>query len=348
MLTIDGSFGEGGGQVLRTALSLSTCFGKPFRIVNIRRRRSPPGLRPQHLAAVRAAAELSDAHVAGAAVGASELDFTPRRAAAGSYRFSIGTAGSTSLVLQTVLPALMTAEAPSTVHIEGGTHNPRAPTYEFLARAFLPLVERMGPKIDAELVRAGFYPRGGGELRVDIAPAQRLGPLRVEERGELHRLSIDVQLSKLPSHIGEREIALLKASLPAAPDAVALRVIDSLSPGNVVTVDCEFENVTEVFTAIGERGVPAERVASEAARAMTRYWHAGAPVGEHLADQLLVPLALAGEGRFVTSAPTSHTLTNIEVIKKFVDIDIRCARLEGTERWLVTVGADAPRDVTER
>src|SRR5690606_30294829 len=286
--------------------------------------------------------------VAGAAVGARELTFTPRRVTAGAYRFSIGTAGSTSLVLQTVLPALLTAEGPSTVQIEGGTHNPRAPTYEFLARAFLPLVERMGPKIGSELVRAGFYPKGGGDVRVDVAPVRRLDPLRLEERGELRRLTVDVLLSKLPRHIGAREIGVLKASLPAAPDAIALRIIEaSPSPGNVVSIDCEFENVTEVFTAIGERGVPAERVASEAAQAMARYWHSGAPVGEHLADQLLVPLALAGEGRFVTMAPSSHTSTNIEIIKKFVDVDIRCERLEGTARWLITLGADTRRDGTD-
>src|SRR5690606_5897510 len=162
MRTIDGSYGEGGGQILRTALSLSVCFGEPFRIANIRPRRSPPGLRPQHLAAVHAAAAISDAEVVGAAVASQELTFTPKRAAFGDFEFSIGTAGSTTLVLQTLLPSLITAPGPSTVLIEGGTHNPKAPTYEFLACAFLPLVERMGPTIRPELIRAGFYPRGGG------------------------------------------------------------------------------------------------------------------------------------------------------------------------------------------
>lgn len=339
MLTIDGSFGEGGGQILRTALSLSVRLREPFRITDIRPRRSPPGLRPQHLAAVLAAAEISDARVVGASVGSRELTFIPQRAAFGAYRFSIGTAGSTTLVLQTLLPALMTASDASSVRIEGGTHNPRAPTYEFLARAFLPLIERMGPKIRPTLLRPGFYPRGGGEVHVDIVPAERLAPFRLHERGGLRRLSVGVQLSKLPRHIGQREIAVLKEALPLAPDAIDLRVIeDSFGPGNVVSVECELENVTEVFTAVGERGVPAEKVASEAAQAMSRYWRSGAAVGEHLADQLLVPLALAGSGSFVTSEPTRHTLTNIEVIRQFVDVDIRCSRLGDSERWLVGLG----------
>src|SRR5690606_17204807 len=292
------------------------------------------------LAAVRAAAEISDAEVVGASVGSHELTFSPRRSAFGDFTFSIGTAGSTTLVLQTLLPALFTAPGPSTVLIEGGTHNPKAPTYEFLARAFLPLVERMGPKIRAELLRPGFYPRGGGRLRVEIVPARSLAPLRLENRGELRRLSVDVQLAKLPRYIGEREIAVLEKTLPVTPDAVRLRFVDdSLSPGNVVSIQCDFEHVTEVFTAVGERGVPAEKVANEAAQALRRYWHSGAVVGEHLADQLLVPLSLAGSGSFVTSQPTAHTLTNIEVIRHFIDADIRCARIGDTERWLVTVGA---------
>lgn len=341
MLTIDGSFGEGGGQILRTALSLSVHFGQPFRITNIRLRRSRPGLRPQHLAAVRAAARISDAHVVGADVGSRELTFVPRRVRSGAHEFSIGTAGSATLVMQTLLPALMTASSASSVRIEGGTHNPRAPTYEFLARAFLPLVERMGPEIRPRLLRAGFYPRGGGVVHVDIVPARRLAPLHLAERGLLRRISADVLLSKLPRHIGEREIAVLKDALPVAPDAIELRVIgESASPGNVVSVELEFENVTEVFTAVGERGVPAERVAAEAAQAASRYWHSGAPVGEHLADQLLVPLALAGAGSFVTSEPTSHTLTNIEIIRQFVDIEIRCSRLADSERWLIALGND--------
>ena len=339
MLTIDGSFGEGGGQILRTALSLSVRFGRPFRITNIRRRRSPPGLRPQHLAAVRAAAQISDADVVGAEVGSRELTFIPKRVRCGAHELSIGTAGSTTLVLQTLLPALMTARDPSSVRIEGGTHNPLAPTYEFIARAFLPLVEQMGPKIRPRLLRPGFYPRGGGELHVDIDPVPRLAPLRLEERGALRRVAVDVLLAKLPRHIGEREIAVLESALPVAPDAIEIRVIDeSLSPGNVVSVELEFEHVTEVFTAIGERGVPAERVASEAAQAASRYWRSGAPIGEHLADQLLVPLALAEAGSFVTCEPTSHTLTNIEIIRRFVDVEIRCTRLADTERWLIAVG----------
>jgi RNA 3'-terminal phosphate cyclase (ATP) len=335
VLTIDGSIGEGGGQILRTALTLSICLMRPFRIVGIRPRRSPPGLRPQHLTAVRAAAEVSNARVDGAIVGASELTFAPQHVAAGDHVFSIGTAGSTTLVLQTVLPALLTAVGRSSVVLEGGTHNPQAPTFEFLAKAYVPLIQRMGPQIRIELLRAGFFPKGGGRIRAVIQPSAGLEPLRLHSRGELERLDVDVLLSRLPRHIGDREIRVLRDMLPVDAASTTLRTIDSASPGNVVSICCAFEHVTEVFDAVGRRGVPAERVAQEAAEPMRRYWDSGAPVGEHLADQLLLPLALAGSGSFVTLPPSRHTQTNICVIEQFLGAVIRCAPVDGTQRWRI-------------
>lgn len=338
MVTIDGSLGEGGGQILRSALALSVCLRRPFRIVNIRARRPKPGLRPQHLAAVRAATEISGAHVEGATIGANMLTFEPSAINAGAHRFAIGTAGSTMLVLQTVLPALLTASAASDLRLEGGTHNPRAPTFECLARAYLPLIRRMGPRIAIELERAGFEPAGGGVVRVRIEPAPRLDPLHLETRGALLRVAAEVLLSKLPAHIAEREAAALASELDIEAESVRVRSIDdSPGPGNVVTVLVESEQITEVFAEFGRRGVPAERVAQHAALAAKRYLASDVPIGVHLADQLLLPLALAGGGSFVTLPPSAHTRTNIDVIQAFLPVAIRCAALAETGRWKIAV-----------
>jgi RNA 3'-terminal phosphate cyclase (ATP) len=343
MLTIDGSIGEGGGQVLRSALALSLVVGEPFRMVNIRARRSRPGLRPQHLAAVRAAAEVSNAQVIGAALDARELTFVPGPVLPGEYRFKIGTAGSATLVVQTILPALITVNGVSNLYLEGGTHNPQAPTFDFLAEAYRPLIERMGPRVDMELLRAGFYPPGGGRVRVRVEPVSKLRPLQLEVRGPVQSLTATVLLSKLPDHIGEREIAVLKAGLPLTSESIDLRSIEnSLSPGNVVSVFCRCGQITEVFTGIGRRGVPAEKVAGEVVRATRQYLEADVPVGKHLADQLLLPLALAGGGSFVSFPPSSHTLTNIRVIEEFLPVSIRCTRLSDSKRSRVEVIQASP------
>jgi len=337
MITIDGSAGEGGGQILRTAVALSLCERRPCRIVDIRARRPKPGLRPQHLAAVRAAAEISGAVVEGAEVDSRTLTFAPGEVKPGRYRFAIGTAGSTGLVLQTVLPALMTASEPSELCLEGGTHNPLAPTFDFLARAYMPLIARMGPRVTIELERAGFEPAGGGRVRAHIVPAARLEPLHIDTRGALQRLEAEVLLAKLPRHIAEREAAVLERELGLGPDAVRIRTVEeSLGPGNTVTVFAVCDELTEVFTAFGRRGVPAEKVARAVADDARRYLHSGAPIGEHLADQLLLPFALAGAGSFVTVPPSRHTSTNIDVIRRFLRVAIDAAPV-GPATWRVAV-----------
>jgi RNA 3'-terminal phosphate cyclase (ATP) len=322
MLTIDGSRGEGGGQMLRTSLALALVTGSTLRMTNIRARREKPGLRPQHLAAVKAAATIGRATVEGAGVGSREIVFRPAGARAGDYHFDIGTAGSTGLVLQAVLPALLTVPGASTVTIEGGTHNPMAPPFEFLARAFLPLVARMGPRLDARLERHGFYPAGGGRLSVRIESSGRLEPLTLLERGAvLHRLARAI-VAKLPAQIAERELAVVRDRLGLdAASAKPVVVADSAGPGNAVMIEIVSEHVTEVFTAIGERGLRAERVAEQAAENALDYLRAGVPIGPHLADQLLLPLALARGGAFLTTALTSHGTTNMDVIRRFLDVD---------------------------
>jgi RNA 3'-terminal phosphate cyclase (ATP) len=338
MIIIDGSQGEGGGQVLRSALSLSAATGKPFVIDKIRANRSRPGLARQHLTAVKAAAEICAARVEGAEVNSTRLTFEPGALRGGDFAFNIGTAGSTMLVLQTVAPALALASGPSTLTIMGGTHNPNAPVFEFVDRAFFPLLRRMGFDLSARLARPGFYPVGGGEIRVWINPAAALSPLDLEQRGELKSGRAEAVVAKLPGHIAERELAEVAARLGWEKDRLFARTEKrAAGPGNYVLITLIHEHVTEVFTSIGRRGAPGEMVAGEAAAEAIAYLENGAPVGPHLADQLLLPMALGAGGRFVTAEPSSHTLTNMDIIEKFLDVPLDAIRTE-TGTWLVTVG----------
>ncbi|MGI5865755.1 MAG: RNA 3'-terminal phosphate cyclase [Myxococcales bacterium] len=323
MIEIDGAAGEGGGQIVRTALALSLVTGKPFRIENVRARRAKPGLRRQHLTAVEAAAKVGRAHVEGAALGSLSFRFEPAQAIPGSYSFAIGTAGSTTLVLQTVLPALLCAPGRSFLTLEGGTHNPLAPPFDFLQKAFLPLIESMGPRVVATLERPGFVPAGGGRFSVEIEPAPKLRPLKLLERGEVRRRRAIALVSGLPASIGERELRVVERELGWAKDELQLEEIENpRGPGNVLSLEIASEHVTEVFTGFGERGVPAERVAARAVAEARRYLAAGVPIGEHLADQLVIPVALAGGGRFRTLRPSSHLTTQIETVRRFIDLPI--------------------------
>lgn len=319
MLVLDGSQGEGGGQILRSALALSLATGTPFRIDNIRAGRPRPGLMRQHLTAVEAAAAVGQAELSGAAVGARSLFFRPGTVQGGIHSFSVGTAGSATLVLQTVLPALATAAAPTRISVEGGTHNPAAPPFDFLAAAYLPLLRRMGPDVQIVLERRGFYPAGGGRFRAEITPVARLEPLVLDSRGEIRAKRGRAIVANLPRAIGGREIAVLAERLGWRADSFTVQTEDDTpGPGNVVVVEIESEAVTEVFTGFGEKGVRAETVAERVAAEAHAYLVAGVPVGAHLADQLTLLLALAGEGSFRTVAPTEHTRTQVDVIARFL------------------------------
>lgn len=337
MIEIDGTFGEGGGQILRTSLALSALTGTPFRIRDIRKKRSKPGLMRQHLTCVRAAAEICDAQMRGAELRSTELEFEPGDVQPGEYSFSIGSAGSTTLVLQTVLPALAKADRASQIVVEGGTHNQMAPTFEFLRDTFAPMLRRVGPTLELEATSLGFYPAGGGRLRASIQPAP-WGEVNVLERGALVRRSVVATLAHIPDHVGQREIETVLDRLSWTTDSASLRRADDLSPGpgNVVTIQVESEHVTETFVGFGEKGVRAESVAHRACEQAKRYLACGAPVGEHLADQLVLLLAAGEGGVFRTSAPTQHTLTQLEVIPKFLDVEITCERTEDRD-WEVRV-----------
>lgn len=338
MLSIDGSFGEGGGQIIRTSLALALVTGKAFRAYNVRAKRAKPGLQRQHLTAVTSAAAIGDAQVEGAGLGSREFTFVPGEVKAGEYTFSVGTAGSTMLVLQAVLPPLMIAGGPSLLMFEGGTHNVHAPPFEFIKKTFLPLVGRAGPIVSVELERYGFYPPGGGRFNVYIEPAPRLKRLDLVERGPVLSERARALVVNIPEHVGERELQVVSQQLGWTQDQLELETSrNAVSGGNVLTIEVESEHLTEVFTGIGERGVRAEIVASRAVREARRYLDIGAPVGEHLADQLLIPMALAGGGSYTTGPLTPHTTTNVEVIKKFLPVEIRQTQLT-EDVWKVEVG----------
>ena len=336
MIEIDGSAGEGGGQVVRTALTLAMSTASPITIRNIRARRSKPGLRAQHLAAVRAAAMICGARVEGAAIASQMLTFTPGALRPGHYEIDVGTAGSTLLVLQTLLPALALCNAASQILLRGGTHNPRAPTFEFIEHAYLPLLARLGYRATVSLERHGFYPRGGGLVHATIEPLLHAEVLELLERGPVRSRTARVLISRLPSHIAQREIDALRGRLRLQQEACGIDSVSAPSAGNTLHVCLDCLNVAIVFCGFGIRGVPAETVAARVADEVERYLAAEVALDSHLTDQILVPLALAAGGRFSTLAPSGHTRTNAEVIKRFLAIDYEALEL-GANRWNVTL-----------
>jgi RNA 3'-terminal phosphate cyclase (ATP) len=336
MITIDGSQGEGGGQILRTSLTLSMLTGTPFRIEKIRAGRRKPGLLRQHLTCVTAATAISAATTTGAELGSTALTFTPGPIKGGTYEFAIGSAGATTLVFQTVLPALLRAAEPSRVTLSGGTHNPSAPTFDYLQRAFLPLLARMGAQVETKLHKPGFYPAGGGKWHAVIQPCNTLQPLQLDDAGDLLTRRIVADVSNLPFDVAERECALASHLLGWPADAAQARTVRADGNGNVLTIELGYANVTELFIGFGERNVAAEQVATQTVKAVRDYQMAHAPVGPHLCDQLLLPMALAGSGSFITGQLSDHTHTNIAVIGQFLDITFGIADLTAN-RWSVCV-----------
>ena len=325
MLTLDGSVGEGEGQILRTSLGLSVVTGQPFRVHSIRARRSRPGLMRQHLCAVRAAAEVSGATLSGDEIGSRELIFQPGPARSGTYHFAIGSAGSATLVLQTVLPALLLAEGTSTLVLEGGTHNSMAPPWDSIDRAFFPLVRRLGAQVSGALHSYGFYPAGGGKIDVTIEGGAKLGELVLRDRGKIVETQLRAMISQIPGIVGVKEVEAFCSAVPwwdrakSRPEVIRR----SPGPGNAMVADIVCENVTEVFTVFGERGVPSETVAENLAKEVQRHVDADVPIGEHLADQILLPMALGRGGAYRTVALTDHTRTQAEVIRMFLGTKIR-------------------------
>jgi RNA 3'-terminal phosphate cyclase (ATP) len=325
MLQIDGSQGEGGGQVLRTSLALACLTQTPIQILNIRARRPKPGLQAQHLQAVRAAGAITQAKLSGDQLGAQSLYFAPGPIQAGEYQFDIGTAGATTLVLQTVLFPLCFAERVSHLTITGGTHVPWSPAFPYLTWNWLPCLREMGVRATVNLERAGFYPQGGGRVRAEIHPAGMLAPLHWTERGAPRGVRALSGAANLPGHVNQRQIARLRAGL-GAQVSVESQELFAPSPGSVAVALAEFERGRGCFVGLGKKGKPAEAVAKEALTGLTKFLASPATVDAHLADQLLLPCALAsGVSEFTTPEVTQHLLTNAAVIEQFgvAEISIR-------------------------
>jgi len=342
MIDIDGSVGEGGGQVLRTSLSLAMCTGQPFTLARIRARRSKPGLMRQHLTCVQAAQAVSGAAVRGAELGSTTLVFEPGPVKAGDYAFSVGTAGSCTLVLQTLWPALMLAASSSRLKLRGGTHNPMAPPYHFLQRCYAPLLRRLGAASDLDLRRLGFYPAGGGEIDATIhAAAATLQPFDLVERGRRVEAYAECLAPALPGAVARRELDHLGRAL--GWEGGQLRtppVHQNEGPGNALMAMLAHDNVCELFTQFGAKGVSSEHVADALVREVRAYESSTAALGPHLADQWALPLALAvwrrgGVGTYTCTELTEHATTNFSVIEKFLPVRFAAQSMAGG--WTVSV-----------
>ncbi|PYE39732.1 RNA 3'-terminal phosphate cyclase (ATP) [Psychrobacter fozii] len=339
-LKIDGSTGEGGGQIIRTALSLSMLTGIPIEMTNIRAGRAKPGLMRQHLMCVQASQQISNATVTGAALGSSSFRFAPSAIRSGDYHFDIGSAGSTSLVLQTLLPAMLFANTDQSVHstlsIKGGTHNPLAPTTDFLQHAFVPALAKLGMQVNIECVQAGFAPIGGGVIKATITPFMRRAdakPLHLTERGALSNIALVASVLNLEYDIGKRELAsaksvLLESGVDASLITTRANKLDGIGEGNTcyaqVTHECGDHLHHEIFTLLGEKRTSAEKMGYRLAGLVKRYlFKTDALVDEYLTDQLLLPLALSGGGEFTARIISQHTETQAWLIKQFLPVDIK-------------------------
>jgi len=350
MIVIDGSHGEGGGQVLRSSLSLSALLGGPVRIENIRVKRPNPGLQAQHLTGVRALAQVCRAKLGGAELGSPTLTFTPRSSPrSGEYSWDVaearkgGSAGATSLILQALLMPLFLAEGNSRLLLRGGTHVAWSPPFHYLKTVYLPALSRMGFQAQVDIEQWGWYPIGGGLITALITgtgrPVSRISGLELSERGELRRLCGTSALSNLPGHIAERQKRQAEKVLRHQGFDPQIEIVDAPSRGrgSVLFLLAEFENVRAGFTSLGRKGKPAEKVAEEACAEFLRYYESGAALDQHLADQLILPLALTnGRSSFTTCRITGHLLTNIWVVEQFLKIEFLVEGEEG-ERGKVTI-----------
>ena len=342
MITLDGRMGEGGGQILRTALALSIATSQPFGIEHIRAGRPKPGLMRQHLTAVAAGARICSAQTSGVEMGAQCMEFRPGAVQAGHYHFAVGTAGSATLVLQTVLPALLLANGQSILELEGGTHNPYAPSFDFLEKCFLPVINAMGPHVSAKLERPGFYPAGGGKFRVTIDPVDKLAPIHLTEPGKMVRRSARVLIAGLPGAVAQRQLEALGRRTGWDRSCFTIENLpENMGPGNAVVLELQSDQITEILTGFGQKGLSSEAVIEQLVGQMHAYMAAQAPVGHYLADQLLLPMALAGGGSFLTLPLSRHSKTNIEVIQKFLSVPIH-VHVPRDRTALVRVGTPPP------
>jgi RNA 3'-terminal phosphate cyclase (ATP) len=337
LVELDGSFGEGGGQILRSALALSLLTGRPFHLRNVRARRSKPGLQPQHLTSVRAAATVGGAHLRGATLGSSDLTFAPGPVTAGNYRFDVGTAGAVGLVLQTVyLPLALRGTAVSVLTLVGGTHVLASPGFHFLEVTWRRYLEAFGLRMSLRLVRPGFYPRGGGAVEATVHACSALRGGRLPPRGPIRGTGFSA-VAGLPDHVARRQARRAKFRLEKEGLRVEFREEQwEGGPGSVLAVELATAPAPTLFFGLGARGKPAERVADEAVDQVVAYLRAGdALVDAHSADQIVLPLALAeGPSEYGVAEVTPHLTTNLAVIRRFVEREVVVEGAEGGPGWV--------------
>ena len=346
ILEIDGDYGEGGGQILRSGLSLSAILQCPIRINNIRAGRKKPGLAPQHLTCVNAVATITNAEVIGGALGSQTLTFRPQEICGGNYTFDVAdirpSAGALSLVFQSVALPLSYAKTPSTVTLRGGTHVPWSPTVHYLREIFIPMAAKFGFEGSIRLNRWGWYPKGGGEAIATVQPITDWCGVQLGHRGKLQAIHGISAASNLPEHIINRQQNQIQKRLARLNSPVNIERVkgESIGQGTLVFLKAEFENAQAGFSALGARGKRAETIADEACQALAGFLGSNAAIDPHLADQLILPMALAkGESRFTTSRITRHLTTNIWLVQQFLPIKFEVNGAENEPGEVVKIGS---------
>jgi len=337
MIKIDGSIGEGGGQILRTSLSLSVITGQPVQIENIRAKRNKPGLLRQHLTALNSLSVISNANVTGNEIGSMSLAFEPKNITTGNFNFPVGSAGSTTLIFQTIFPVLMRKDAISNIIFEGGTHNPNAPSFDYVKNVFLPIVSKIGFQAKVEFGNYGFYPAGGGKWNVLIEKPKTLKPIELTKRGNLISNKVEVLHSNLDPKISIKQAKLLHSSLEKdLRDDIKIISVNSDGPGNIIQAYFDYDNIDEMFLSFGIKALPSFKVVKDLIYDINKFTKSEAVVSKYLADQLLLPMSLGEGGIFTTLKPTKHTLTNIEIIKKFINIKISTKEIK-QDLWEIEI-----------
>lgn len=323
MIEIDGSYGEGGGQILRTSLSLSCLLKKPFRIFNIRKNRKKPGLMAQHLVCVKATQALTNAQVKGDSIGSTELFFSPGEVRSGSFYFDVKTAGSTSLILQTIIPSLIFSNKKSNIVLKGGTHVPFSPSFHYIEGVFAYFLKKIGIEINVSIERYGFYPRGGGEIRAQIYPLKDIKPLRIKDRGNIKRIKGYSGAGNLPISIAERQKNAFVEKIRDMNSLVEMDLINkipTLGQGTFIYAQLESENSVAGFTSLGERGKRAEIVGEDLAKDLIKHYRTGAAMDPYISDQIILYLSICKESsEFTTSNISNHLMTNLWVINHFLE-----------------------------
>ncbi len=333
-LIIDGSFGEGGGQILRSSLTLSMITGKAIEIHSIRAGRKVPGLRNQHLTALEASAEICNAKITGNKVGSKRITFSPSTIESGDYSFDTGSAGSSFLVFQTIFPALMLQKSKSTVTIKGGTHNLMAPPAEFIQKTFLGTLQKLGVNSSVTIKRYGYYPKGGGEIEAHISPISRSKELSVSKLSKITKVSGEPVVIRKSKVIAEHQESELITILPEIKNISIFP--PAVGPANSVSITVQREEIEQVFTGFGKRNVDPVITARVVANRAKEYIRSNFFCDTHLTDQLLIPLLLLKGGNFTCPKPTLHATTNAEIVKMFTGKKIQFQEVE-TGKWNCTV-----------